>query len=39
MKIVTLNIRHGGGKRIHQILDHLDKYHSDIIVLTEYREN
>ena len=39
MKIVSLNIRHGGGKRIRNILNYLEKYDSEIIVVTEYRNN
>ncbi|MGE5621383.1 MAG: endonuclease/exonuclease/phosphatase family protein [archaeon] len=39
MKVVTLNILHGGGKRIPLILDRLKKYNAEVIVLTEFREN
>ncbi|POY36779.1 hypothetical protein C3K47_10510 [Solitalea longa] len=40
MKIITWNIKHGGGKRISNILNTL-KLHSDadIFVLTEFRNN
>lgn len=39
MKLVTLNIRHGGGKRIPAILDYLRSQSADLIVLTEFRSN
>lgn len=39
MRIVELNIRHGGGVRIPTILDHLLAHRADVIVLTEYRDN
>lgn len=39
MKLVTLNIQHGGGKRIPGILDYLQSQDADVIVLTEFREN
>jgi exodeoxyribonuclease-3 len=39
MKIVTLNIRHGGGTRVPVILEYLDSQNGDVIVLTEFREN
>ena len=40
MKIITLNIRHGGGSRINLILLYLNKFIDwDIIVLTEFRLN
>ncbi|EIC23635.1 endonuclease/exonuclease/phosphatase family protein [Thiorhodovibrio frisius] len=39
MKIVTLNIQHGGGKRIPGILNYLQSQDADAIVLTEFREN
>ena len=39
MKIVTLNIRHGGGRRIPGILDYLRSLDADALVLTEFREN
>ncbi len=39
MKIVTLNIRHGGGTRAQNILSYLKAQDADVIVLTEFREN
>ena len=39
MKIVTLNIRYGGGTRVPVILEYLDSQNGDVIVLTEFREN
>lgn len=39
MKITTWNLRHGGGKRIDAIISILQKMTSDIIVLTEFRNN
>lgn len=39
MKLITLNIQHGGGKRIPKILDFLQSQDADVIVLTEFREN
>lgn len=39
MKLVTLNIQHGGGKRIPEILVYLQSQDADVIVLTEFREN
>jgi exodeoxyribonuclease III len=39
MKIVTLNIRHGGGNRVNKIISRLLKQNADTIVLTEFREN
>ena len=39
MKFVTLNIQHGGGKRIPAILDYLQSQNADAIVLTEFRED
>lgn len=39
MKIVTLNIQHGGGKRVSKIIDYIRSLQPDLIVLTEYREN
>lgn len=37
MRILTLNIRHGGGRRIPAILDYLAACSADLVVLTEYR--
>lgn len=39
MKLITLNIRHGGGKRVPLILEYLQAQDADVIVLTEFREN
>ena len=39
MKIVTLNIQHGGGQRVSKILDYISSLQADLVVLTEYREN
>lgn len=39
MKILTLNVRHGGGKRAEQILQHVGAEKTDVVVLTEYRSN
>lgn len=40
MKIITWNIRHGGGTRIHKIFDVIEKYqNSDVFILTEFRNN
>jgi exodeoxyribonuclease-3 len=37
MKIITLNIQHGGGRRIAAILEFLKQSNADLMVLTEYR--
>lgn len=39
MKIVTLNIRHGGGTKVIELLRLLAAYSADVVVLTEFREN
>lgn len=39
MKVVALNIRHGGGDRVSVILDAINSHEADTIVLTEFREN
>lgn len=39
MKIVTINLRHGGANRIKRIGDYLLRNEADVIVLTEYRNN
>jgi len=39
MKIMTFNIRHGGGTRGKQIIDSVLKHNPDTIIFTEYREN
>lgn len=36
MKLVTLNIQHGGGRRITPIIEFLKSLDSDVLVLTEY---
>lgn len=38
-RFLTLNIRHGGGKRVEEILGHIQGWNPDTIVLTEYRGN
>lgn len=37
MRIVTLNIRHGGGSRVPHIANYLAGLHPDVVVLTEFR--
>ena len=39
MKVIALNIRHGGGNRIKSIVPILVQSKADIIVLTEFRFN
>lgn len=39
MRLVSLNIRHGGGTRIPGLVKYLRKLDADVIVLTEFREN
>jgi len=39
LKIVTLNLRHGGADRVRRIADYLLENEAEIIVLTEFREN
>ena len=39
MRLLTLNIRHGGGKRVDSIVNFLSRFSADVIVLTEYKEN
>lgn len=39
MRIVCLNIRHGGGKRSPQILDWLNGQSADFVLLNEWRSN
>lgn len=39
MKIATLNIRHGGGRRTKLIASYLEKLELDCLLLTEYRDN
>lgn len=38
-KIITWNIRHGGGTRVSQLAETILKQNADIIVLTEYKNN
>jgi exodeoxyribonuclease III len=37
MRLVTWNIRHGGGKRVPQILQHINGLAPDVAVVTEFR--
>jgi len=39
LKLITLNIQHGGGKRAPAIASYLAQVAADIVVLTEYRRN
>lgn len=39
MRVVTLNVRHGGGRRTTAICDALQAHSADVVVLTEFREN
>jgi exodeoxyribonuclease-3 len=39
MKIVALNIRHGGGARMERIAAWLDDHTADVLVLGEFRDN
>lgn len=39
MRLVTLNLRHGGGKRMPSLLKALRGYAADVVVLTEHRHN
>ena len=39
MKLLTLNLRHGGGARVPAIAEWLARQSPDIAVLTEYRAN
>lgn len=39
MKIITWNIRQGGGTRINKVICSIKDYKADIIVITEYRNN
>lgn len=39
MKTITLNIRHGGGRRIPQLVAFLKGHAPDVVVLTEFRED
>jgi len=39
MKITSLNIRQGGGKRIDGLIDYLDPRSSDVFMIQEFRDN
>lgn len=39
MKLLALNIQHGGGKRVFAIVRYLIRQQPDVVVLTEFREN
>lgn len=39
MKLVSLNIRHGGGTRVPHIVSYLRNLAADVVVLSEFREN
>lgn len=39
MKLLSINLQHGGGKRIDRILDYLLKHDADFIVFGEYKNN
>ncbi len=39
MKITSLNIRHGGGRRIPNIIDWVDKCDADFVMFSEWRPN
>lgn len=39
MKLVALNIRHGGGTRVPSIVSYLENLKPDVVVLSEFREN
>ena len=39
MRILTLNLRHGGGTRTREIVRFLDDHMTDAVVLTEFRKN
>jgi exodeoxyribonuclease III len=39
LRILTLNIQHGGGRRISQILNYLEAKKPDVAVLTEFRRS
>ncbi len=38
-KVITWNIRHGGGNRVDRIIDCLNRHDADIVVLTEFRNS
>jgi hypothetical protein len=39
MKILTSNIRQGGGDRIDSILSALKSHNSNVIAITEFKDN
>jgi exonuclease III len=39
MNLIEWNIRHGGSKRIPDIVNSIDQHHADLVVLTEYRSD
>src|SRR5580765_7918495 len=39
MRILTMNIRHGGGRRVARIVSFIAPLSADTVVLTEYRAN
>jgi exonuclease III len=39
LRLLTLNIRHGGGRRTEAIADALTSSDAEVIILTEFREN
>lgn len=39
MKLLSLNIRHGGGKRFEQIKSYLSSQRFDVLLLQEFRDN
>jgi exodeoxyribonuclease III len=39
MRLLTLNLRHGGGRRMAELLAHLLRHEADVLVLCEHRHN
>ena len=39
MKLITLNIQHGGGRRTAAIVEFLAQSNADVIVLSEYQSD
>ncbi|HKJ00090.1 MAG TPA: endonuclease/exonuclease/phosphatase family protein [bacterium] len=39
MRLLTLNLRHGGGRRMPALLTYLLRHEADVLVLTEHRHN
>jgi len=39
MRVVTWNLQHGGGKRIDGIIEVLSSHATDLLVLSEFRNN